>query len=366
MNTRQLSRFLLIGGLTALIGLPVGCAAPRVPPPTSDRPETVERTSQQRVPEIQEAWRAYRQNQFKDVLETLEPLAGSTNQSDVPMLLGLSYYRLDQYRESHEAWQRALERLENVEERSTARSYRDRTRNLKDLDLSVHQYNHFRVLVPPSLSKREANEINHTLSRVYQQIGGNFGYYPDSKLSVILYKPGAYRRAIDAPIWSGGLFDGKMHLKYDTTRRTPVEPRTLYHEYIHAVVYDLARDNVPLWFNEGLATYMAHEWTENEFRYVRLHDQRPRDTIRSLDEINGMFRSEGESSRVRLGYEYSYSLIQFMDQRYGLKTITDILKRTGEESSFETALLDVINTSPDRLQFTWENWVNTQLWTPGR
>lgn len=351
--------------LVLLLLLSGGCrTAPNPPSRTSNI--STDNTSSSTTTDrgiIQKAWSAYRENDFESVIDILDSVdPGESPEEDVPMLLALSNYHLDNFEQSQRFWRMTMDRLNTASERDTARTYRRRTRKLSELNLTTHQYNNFRILVPEGLNKRTANHINHQLERAYQQVGGDFSYFPDDLISVILYRPGPFRRVIDAPIWSGGLFDGKIHLQYDQSRDDPVSKATLVHEYTHSVIHSLARDNVPLWFNEGLATYQEYRQTDEEFRYVRLPDQRPRSTIRTLDDINTMFRSDSsQNSSVRLGYEYSYALIQFMEERYGFRTLKTILKRTGETSSFETALLDTINTNEDRLQFAWESWVSNQF-----
>jgi len=359
INERSVICVLLI----TLLGMLGGCERNSSPSTPSDVRQNEQRSRRKSTSVVDKAWKAYREDDFETVIKLLEShRKGSVDHPDIPRLLARAHYERNEFSKSNKQWKRAIPLLRNGAQLEQARKFERRTNKLVNLELDRFQYNHFTILLPSSLSKRVANEMNHQLERAYRAVGGDLSYFPEERFTVIIYRPGPYRRVIDAPIWSGGLFDGKIHVKYDESESPSYGPRVLVHEYAHAVVYSLARDNVPKWFNEGFATYQEHRQTNEEFRYHKLKNTPPQQTIESLSEINQMFGSGGDgNSRVRLGYEYSYSMIEFMKHQYGLEQVKRILKETGQTSSFNKAILRVINSNEQNLRFAWERWIRNRI-----
>lgn len=353
MNINRLvSAFLLI-----LLLLVEGCGARVQPTPATPTRQTEARLN---VPRNGEAWEAYRNHDFKRVIELLQPKADQhRNHAGVNSLLGRVYYELNKFKESRKYWNRAIPLMNNPEQREHARKFRDRSQKLAEIGFSQTAYNHFEILIPPELSRADANRVNHQLERAYQAVGADLNTYPDRNITVILHLPGPYRRIMDGPIWSGGLFDGKIHIKYSDGEDVPYSRQTLVHEYTHALIHSHARNNVPLWFNEGLATFQEFRHTNEKFRYTLIDDHPPEKRIGDLAEISETFRRENSESRddIRLAYEYSHSMMKFFEERYGLFLIQDLLRKTGETSDFEQALLQTINQNKQNLQFSWESWL---------
>jgi len=307
-----------------------------------------------------EAWEAYRDHKFDRVIALLGHIKDDQPLDvDAGRVLARAYYEKNQFQNSARLWDRVISRLQNPQDVKQARKFRDRSRKLHELDLTAHGYNHFTILLPNDLSRAVANRINYQLERAYQAVGSDLNTFPERKLTVMIHRPGPYRRIVEGPIWSGGLFDGKIHIKYNESLDNPYDRRTLVHEYTHALIHSLARGNVPLWFNEGLATFQEYRQTGQTFRYSLMPNHHPRETIWSLSDINEMFHDLENQNRnqVRLAYEYSHSLIQFFEERYGLFVMQELLKKAGETSDFEKALINTINQSKQNFRYSWESWI---------
>ncbi|HJL17514.1 MAG TPA: peptidase MA family metallohydrolase [Sandaracinaceae bacterium LLY-WYZ-13_1] len=75
------------------------------------------------------------------------------------------------------------------------------------------------------------------------------------ELAVVIYDDReAMRRATCAPSWSGGIFDGVLHLDVATVNGSR-GMRVARHEATHAQLATL-RGRVPHWLNEGLAQHL--------------------------------------------------------------------------------------------------------------
>jgi tetratricopeptide (TPR) repeat protein len=92
----------------------------------------------------------------------------------------------------------------------------------------------------------------------YNSIGRDMNYYPKEKITVILYTEKDFFDITKKPLNTLGLYDGKIRLP---VRGADVDEgllrRVLFHEYMHALIYSIAKHRVPLWVNEGLAEYFS-------------------------------------------------------------------------------------------------------------
>jgi hypothetical protein len=318
------------------------------------RPEVADR--------INDAWKFYRKGQIRQTLNQLRPLLSRSDlPPDVYLLAGRAYFDRNNFSRSSRQLRKALDRLRNHESRPNVERYLNRSDALRDLNLRKRTFAHFTILRVPELSAIRVSNLNHDLEKARRRIGGDLDLMLDKRLTVILYPRPQYRRVVEAPVWSGGVFDGKIHLPFREDSDNPYTQRTLYHEYSHALIHEIARDNVPLWFNEGFATYQEYRQSREHFKYRQLSSNPPPKHVRNLEDVSAMFRDTDDRNEARLAYEYSYSLVKFLEERFGLISLKRILKETGRTSSFEKAVETELGRSLDSLQFSWENWVNQEI-----
>lgn len=318
------------------------------------KPEVAER--------INRAWKAYRNQKPNKAVRLIRPLTKREDlPADVYLLAGRIFYDKNRFDRAINQFNFALRKSNNPRYRESARHFIQRSRQLQNLDLSNRVYSQFIVLTSPELPKGVSSRVNQDLMKAYRRVGGDLDLFPDRKFTVVLYTESQFRRTIEAPLWSGGVFDGKIHIPYYSDTRDPYTVRSLYHEYSHALLYHMARNNLPLWFNEGFATFQEYRQSRSRFRYRRLPDNPPEENIRELGDISELFRNKNDRSEARLAYEYSYSFLKFLEERFGIISIKRIIQKTGETSSFEKAVESTLNRSLNSLRFSWENWLDGEL-----
>lgn len=311
---------------------------------------------------INKAWSAYRNNRRQRTLNLLKPILDDSElPSNVYLLAGKTNYDLNQFSDASPLFRETLNTIGRHEKRNAVRNYLERSTKLEDLDLRKKRYSNFYILYEKSLPPQLPGNLNHNLEIARQRIGGDLELFPDHRFTVIVYTKPEFRRTIQAPVWSGGVFDGKIHLPYREDASNEYTKQTIYHEYTHALIHKLARQNVPLWFNEGLATLQEYRQSKNAFRYRRIHSNPPERVLTSLEDISSLFKNTEDREEARLAYEYSYSLLMHLKERYGLVTIKRILKRAGKTGSFEKAVNVEIGRSMQSLQFAWETWLDGEL-----
>lgn len=182
-----------------------------------------------------------------------------------------------------------------------------------------------------------ALEVLDTLETSYNSVGTDLGHFPEARVPVILYTKRDYREVTRSPDWSGGLYDGKIRLPIGGLAEiTPELRATLRHEYTHAVVRELTRGNCPVWLNEGIAGLQGRQELNTPLvelgRVVKTGEFIP---FRHLEKG---FASLG-AREVRLAYEQSYALVNFMVSTYGWHRVRTILTNLGEGMEIEPAIV---------------------------
>ncbi|WP_085811983.1 peptidase MA family metallohydrolase [Citrifermentans pelophilum] len=189
----------------------------------------------------------------------------------------------------------------------------------------------FDAELPPGLSA----EVLDALESAYNSVGADLGLFPTARIPVLLYTKRDYSSVTAGPDWSGGLYDGKIRLPIGgITRMTPQLRAVIFHEFTHVLIAEITHGNIPTWLNEGLAEIEGRKEFVHPGRNPNLVDashQLP------LVTLSGPFTSM-DGSQAGLAYQQSYSMAQFMVNRYGWYAVQNLLKNLGERASMEKAV----------------------------
>lgn len=130
-----------------------------------------------------------------------------------------------------------------------------------------------------------------------------------------------------APTWSGGLTtDPNTLYVYDND---PVEwLATLKHELTHVLVAQ-ANLNLPVWFNEGLAQYVAGKWSWAG--YLALGNAVLRSDVIPLSDLDMVLTYSRQ--KAELGYAESLNAFKYILERQGRSILPILL--TGDDRSFK-------------------------------
>lgn len=198
--------------------------------------------------------------------------------------------------------------------------------------------------------KRElGDEVLNILYVASTNIGGDLGYYLREPVNVILYTRKQFVDITDAPSWSGGIFDGNIRIPVggghiDKTALSAV----LYHEFTHAVLHTIAGRNIPTWLDEGIAQY-EERWARDPAGHVGGGELLP------LSSLSGSFMGIGDSGKVRQAYAESLSAVRFYVDRYGMYSLSRLVKLLGEGKGLSDAMLDAAGVSLKDFEGLWRN-----------
>ncbi len=197
--------------------------------------------------------------------------------------------------------------------------------------------------------KRELGDYAlKTMSAAYADVGGDLGYYPKEPVNVILYTRQQFNDVTDAPSWSGGVFDGNIRVPVGGANiDKDALAAVLYHEYTHAVIHMVAGGRLPTWLDEGIAQY--------EERWVRQpKSEPPGPDLRSLSSLSGSFMGIGDAQAARQAYAESLSAVDFYVSRYGMYSLSKLVRLIGEGSKIDAAMDEAVGVSLGDFEGTWK------------
>lgn len=196
--------------------------------------------------------------------------------------------------------------------------------------------------------KRELGDYAlKTMSAAYADVGGDLGCYPKEPVNVILYTRRQFNDVTDAPAWSGGIFDGNIRIPVGGANiDREALAAVLYHEYTHAVIRMVAGNRLPTWLDEGIAQY--------EERWVRQPKQDPPGPdIRPLESLGGSFMGIGDAQAAKQAYAESLSAVEFYVSRYGMYSLSKLVRLVGEGSKLDAAMNDAAGVPLGDFEGLW-------------
>lgn len=191
-------------------------------------------------------------NQPAEALQVIEKLL--TIQKNDPALLalaGLAYYRSDNLQQARIYWKESLdlqpdpavERMyRKLEQEMAADKGSDRTVGNRVL------LRYERGAVDPATARRMLD----ILDTEYSRLSAQFGCQAPEKVTAIVQSPSTYYASTGAREWSGGQYDGRVHIPLADARIPSSQlRRTFTHELVHACLSEIG--HWPGWIQEGLA-----------------------------------------------------------------------------------------------------------------
>jgi tetratricopeptide (TPR) repeat protein len=184
-----------------------------------------------------------------------------------------------------------------------------------------------------------APRILETLEDAYTELGSELAYFPDIKVPVLIYLRKDFSAVTNSPDWAGGVYDGKIRLPLGGMHQmTDQLAAVLYHEYMHVLVHFMTGRRAPVWLNEGLAEMAGRRLSSPPTHH--LYQALQRADVLGWEALAKPF-STLPSDKVLLAYEQSYSLVNFMVDRYGWHKISELLESIGKQKPWQLAIADV-------------------------
>lgn len=285
--------------------------------------------------------------------ELNEAWAMSGDEPQVLWLLGRLYYHTDRMQDAVDAWERAAEL---APENQAILDQLNRTKKELAVEEKMEKEygGHFILSYHGEISTSLSNEILRVLEDAYDWVGYQLEHYPQRRVPVIIYANKDFTGLTDSPGWAAGIYDGKIRFPAGGLQRIDEQVRgLLYHEYMHAVVHELAGNKVPFWLNEGLAEVAASEQRPPALEI--LSQAREEGTLFSWSELEAPAR-KFNASRVGVAYMQSYDFVRFLLDEYGWFQMRDLLMAIGKGATISTAIEQTVGVYAVDYQSLKERW----------
>jgi tetratricopeptide (TPR) repeat protein len=178
---------------------------------------------------------------------------------NILMLAGLAAYRADQIHDALDYWKHSLdlvpnETLQGIYETAKHEAAADRSgEKLYGAHIALRYEGE-------ALPADTARAILSMLDDDYSRISAQLGCTPDERIVAIVQNRESYLRSTGAAEWSGGQYDGRIHIAWtDGAQIGPQMQRALAHELVHACLTSIPSGSSPwpAWLQEGLAQKLS-------------------------------------------------------------------------------------------------------------
>ena len=252
-------------------------------------------------PALKQASQLIEANQPTRALEILEPmLKRDPKNPDLLLLAGLAAYRADQARIALDYWKQSLDLAPND---ALERIY-DKVRRESQADRSGDKLYGLHVALRyegQTLAADTARAVVATLDQEFSRVSSLLGCWTDERIVAIVQSREAYLRTTGAAEWSGGQYDGRIHISWmDGTDVSPEIRRRLAHELVHACITNLSVGGppAPAWLQEGLAQKLSGDTLSTAAR-DRLRELAEAHKIPRLEDLRQNWsRMSTENARI--------------------------------------------------------------------
>jgi Flp pilus assembly protein TadD len=211
-------------------------------------------------PALDRAQQLLEGNQPAQALEQTQiALARHPQDPNVLVLAGFAAYRADQLRQALDYWKQALDIAPN----EPLSAIYERVKREADADHSGDKLFGIHVALRyegQALPPDTARAILAVLDDDYSNIAAQLGCTSDERIVAIVQSREAYLRSTGAAEWSGGQYDGRIHIAWtDGSQVGPAMQRALAHELVHACLTSIPSGARPwpAWLQEGLAQKLS-------------------------------------------------------------------------------------------------------------
>ncbi len=281
----------------------------------------------------------------------LKALEINPKADEVMLNLGIIYY----YQEKLDQALSSLTEYAQINPADeTAKYYIEKIKreNPVESSLDTRETGHFIVKYSGSNKDLVGDFLLPILEDAYATVGEKLSYYPDHKITVILYTDQEFKAATDSPGWAGAIFDGKIRIPVKgASGFTDLLKKMVIHEYTHAAVFDLAGQDCPAWLNEGLAQSMERAPVGQAdavvMDYMRLKGKNI--PLRSLtDSFTNMSPESAYAA-----YMMSLSATDFLIDKYGMSSVKQILAGIKGGKAIDEAIQAALLISLDDFVDRW-------------
>lgn len=266
-------------------------------------------------------------NEPEEALEILEPaVVRYHNNPGVLLLAGLAAYRSDQLDAALGYWKQSLDLAPNP----SLEGMYERVKREVSADPANDRLVGMRILLRydrEAVPVDAARAILGTLDQEYGRISIELGCSTSERIVAIVMNRQTYLRSTGAAEWSGGWFDGRIHISWNGEKTVgPDTRRGLAHELVHACLTSIpsGERQWPAWLQEGLAQKLSGDRLDTTTRMllqkmIQTH-QAPR-----LEELHPDW-SRMNPQQARFAYNLSLAAADALADLYPGEGLRNVLR----------------------------------------
>ncbi|HEV2201880.1 MAG TPA: hypothetical protein VGR73_18840 [Bryobacteraceae bacterium] len=192
-----------------------------------------------------------------EALRLLEPEIRAHPDAGLLLMAGVAAWKNQDNRQALEYWRKSLDLAPNADlEKLYARVDREMKNDKSKETLYgmrvVLRYDD--VTVPADTARRMVAAVDE----IYARVSAELGCTTKERIPTIVQSREAYLKTTGAAEWSGGLFDGRIHMPASAGQQLDARmQKALAHETVHACLAMLGP--WPAWLHEGMAQRLSGE-----------------------------------------------------------------------------------------------------------
>ena len=214
---------------------------------------------------LYDAQRLIEEGRPEEALRLLEPeMRAHPGDAGLLAMAGLAAWKNQDNKQALEYWRKSLDIAQDPQLQSL---YTRVDREVKN-DVSKQTLYGMRVVLrydDVTLPAETARRMVELVDQTYARVSSELGCTTKERIPTIVQSREAYFKTTGAAEWSGGLFDGRIHMPADAGQQFDANTqRALAHETVHACLAMLGP--WPSWLHEGMAQKLSGDALRPEVR----------------------------------------------------------------------------------------------------
>lgn len=188
------------------------------------------------------------------------------------------------------------------------------------------------------------------LQDAYFEIGRDLNAWPNRQIAVTLLTREKFRDITNLPEWIGGVYEGQIRIPVkdaDPERLKSV----LFHEYVHAVIFDLMPGRCPWWLNEGLAQYFEPDPAAKELKLKMAAERQKGAPYPALASLTTKGKSDVD--QIRRAYASAFSAVNFLVDEAGIPGLQILLDEMANGGDFDSAVYVAASYDTSQFEAAW-------------
>ncbi len=298
----------------------------------------------------------YKRGFFDEAVAVLEDAAVKFKSAEAYYLKGKICYTQGKFEDAAENLEAAIKHGGNGEYAKAASELLKKVNKEAGVEAGFQSQSLYHFKIQFDGERRfdvQIDKVAQLLEEAYNEVGTYFNHYPEAPTQVIIYSKSQFRQASGSPVWVAGLYDGKIRIPLNEILYNADELKKLiFHEYTHAVIFNLTRGYCPVWLNEGFAQTLEGEGI-SEKKIANLKKYINKKQIFEMQSLEGSFMEITPESSVTLAYDQSLSFTGYLIEKLGQSQLIEILPEFSHGKMMRQIFEEKFYSSYEKLQADW-------------